>query len=95
MNTQITSHEIQFKYTFKKKFNEEEQEKIWNDFIEEIEKHGIYFGGGHNSEYIEGCLDFGNSQLKAKEVALLLKRFAIRNKLISKVKIGKANFNYS
>ena len=44
-------------------FNDEEQEKFWNDIIEEIEKHGIYYGGGHDSKYFKGNLDYQNSQL--------------------------------
>jgi uncharacterized protein YggL (DUF469 family) len=60
---------------FKKKLNEEEQNILWEDFIDFIENKNLTFGGGHNEDYLDGFIDITNCKYGIKEIEESLQDF--------------------
>ncbi|HLF62325.1 MAG TPA: hypothetical protein VI603_01130 [Saprospiraceae bacterium] len=83
MHTSIIRHaeleldtlEIEFAISFARELTFMEQTVMTDRFIEIIEEHAVYWGGGIGSTSLQGCLDLSKSKLSIEEGMRLIENF--------------------
>ncbi|MCH2045943.1 MAG: hypothetical protein MK212_17635 [Saprospiraceae bacterium] len=66
---------ILLEYLLDRTINKPLEEEIYYNFIHELEKRKLFFGGGINQYGIEGCIDYSYSNLSKSEVILFLEYY--------------------
>ena len=81
-------NELEFHFEFIRALTEKEQNNLWDDFIETIEKHKISYGGGNDFTHLTGTLAMNESDQSIKQGVNLLDEFADKHKhFIKELKI--------
>ena len=78
---------FEFNIIFNKELDVSQQEILWGNFVNFVEEHKMFWGGGHGNSYIKGYLDCSHSKIDLLELIKKTFEYFIKLNLAKTIEI--------